>query len=128
MMTIFLSRGVMQVDRNQYVTRKEAAKIFECAPTTYWSWALDGRAPGKCFRVGCIDYYNKQELLDFKSKGGIVGFKTGRKKGYRVIQTSVEEDTDLWMIQKKQACFSYDTIYFNFITQGFWAEKFIQEG
>ena len=104
MMTIFLSRGVMQVDRNQYVTRKEAAKIFECAPTTYWSWALDGRAPGKCLKVGCIDYYNKQELLDFKSKGGIVRFKTGRKKGYRV------------------------TIYFNFITQGFWAEKFIQEG
>ena len=95
----------MQVDRNQYVTRKEAAKIFECSPGTYWSWALDGRAPGKCLKVGCIDYYNKQELLDFKSKGGIVRFKAGRKKGYRVIQTSVEEDTDLWMIQKKTSLF-----------------------
>jgi hypothetical protein len=78
----------MSVNHLKFISRLEAAALFNCHKATIERWESEGKLPVKSVMIGCICYYNRAEILKFRETkakakcGRVTGFKvTGYKKG-----------------------------------------------
>lgn len=107
----------MVIDHSKWISRTETAILLDVDKTTVERWERFKKMPYKSVNIKGTNYYNRQEMLDFKASGGIQKTGCGRPRGYVVMpdeQKEKDENEDIWMIRKKQPCFEYPEHLINF--------------